>query len=150
MDDWAAGVLPISVRPDGKCVVLLGRDSAAKGGKWSDFAGGREGRDATAADTAARELDEETGGVLRASRESLARCMLLRDATPGGRSMWRYALRIGYDAALPARFRGSKDDEKTALAWFPVRRLPPMRRVFAQQMRRDADALEAYAFKTRA
>ena len=140
-DRWAAGVLPVSMH-DGVPVVLLGLDAADKGGKWSDFAGGGEPCDPTPRDTALRELAEETGGAVHLTPAALDRPLLeLRDVTPSGKSLHRYVVRVPYDPDLPGRFRGSKDDEKAALAWFPLDALPPLRRVFWQQMRRDGPVI---------
>lgn len=140
-DRWAAGVLPVSVR-ESVPVVLLGLDARDKGGKWSDFAGGGEGCDPSPRHTALRELDEETGGAVRLTLADLETPLLeLRDVTPSGKSLHRFVVRVPFDPDLPGRFRGSKDDEKAALAWFPLDALPPLRRVFWQQMRRDAPAI---------
>lgn len=138
---WAAGVLPVAVH-HGRPEVLLGLDARDKGGKWSDFAGGGETCDPSPRHTALRELDEETGGVVRMTLADLEAPLLeLRDVTPSGKSLHRYVVRVPFDADLPGRFTGSKDHEKTALAWFPLDALPPLRRVFWQQMRRDGPAI---------
>lgn len=139
---WAAGVLPVAVREDGQPVILLGLDARDKGGKWSDFAGGGESCDPSPKHTALRELDEETGGAVRLTLADLETPLLeLQDVTPSGKSLHRYVVRVTHDASLPDRFRGSKDDEKVALAWWPLDALPPLRRVFWQQMRRDGLAI---------
>ena len=52
----AAGILIVSVSPDGEPVVLLGRDEVRKGGRLSDFAGGADDVDETIDYTAVREL----------------------------------------------------------------------------------------------
>lgn len=149
-DRWAAGVLPVAVREGGRGqpvpVILLGLDARDKGGKWSDFAGGGEECDPSPRHTALRELDEETGGVVRLTLADLEASLLeLRDVTPSGKSLHRYVVRVPYDADLPSRFTGAKDDEKAALAWFPLDALPPLRRVFAQQMRRDGASIARLA-----
>lgn len=141
---WAAGVLPVSMW-HGTPVVLLGRDAPDKGGKWSDFAGGGEAVDATPRHTAVRELAEETGGLLTLPADALDAALEFRDTTPSGKVLHRYVARVAYDPFAPSRFRGAKDDEKVALRWFPLAALPPMRRVFAVQMRRDGPAIERFA-----
>lgn len=65
--------------------------------------------------------------------------------TPSGKVLHRYVVRVPYDPLLPAAFASAKDDEKVALAWFPLAALPPLRRVFAMQMRRDGPAIERFA-----
>lgn len=142
---WAGGVLPVSLGGDGAPVVLLGRDSRDKGGRWSDFAGGGEAVDASPAHTALRELAEETGGALTLRLADLESCLEFRGVTPSGKVLHRYVVRVPYDPRLPAAFTGAKDGEKTALAWFPLARLPPLRRVFGLQLRRDAPAIERFA-----
>lgn len=144
---WAGGILPVAVRDDGVPVALLGRDSRDKGGRWSDFAGGGEAVDASPAHTALRELAEETGGVLPLRLADLESSLQFRDTTPSGKTLWRYVVRVPYDPGLPAAFTGAKDGEKTALAWFPLARLPPLRRVFGLQLRRDGPAIERFAGK---
>lgn len=148
---WAAGVLPVCASPsDGRCMLLLGQDSRSKGGKWSDFAGGGEACDASPLHTAVRELDEETGGLLRwdAGRleEGLRRGDVLefRSVTPSGRDIRRFVVRVPFDPSLPSRFAGSKDDEKVALGWFPMSAMPPLRHVFASQMWRDRHDIAAF------
>lgn len=139
---WAAGVLPVAVEPvTGTVVVLLGRDAADKGAKWSDFAGGGEPEDPSPRHTALRELAEETGGALALTIENLQDALEFRGVTPSGKALHRFVVRVPYDADLPNRFVGSKDDEKTALGWFPLDAPPPLRRVFGQQLRRDASVI---------
>ena len=143
---WAAGVLIVAM--DGPTpVVLLGLDARDKGGKWSDFAGGGEPEDACPRHTAVRELSEETGGVVSLSVGDLepGHAMHFRGTTPSGKVLHRYVVRAAYDPGLPSRFTGSKDDEKVAIAWFPLAALPPLRYVFAQQMRRDGRLIAGYA-----
>lgn len=143
---WAAGVLPVATHPaTGEAMVLLGLDARAKGGKWSDFAGGGEAGDATPAHTALRELAEETGGALTLRLEDLDGAMRLGGVTPSGKRLHRFVARVPFDAALPARFCGAKDREKTAIAWFPLAALPRMRFVFAAQMRADGAAIARFA-----
>lgn len=59
----AAGVLPVSISPEGERVVLLGYGSCSQGGAyrnfWSDF-GGKLDPDETAKEAALREFHEET------------------------------------------------------------------------------------------
>ena len=144
---WAAGVLPVSLRCDGVPVVLLGRDSRDKGGRWSDFAGGGEAEDASPRHTALRELFEETGGVVTMQLSDLEpsdRCLEFSGVTPTGKVLHRYVVRVPYDPRLPEAFAGSKDDEKVALAWFSLDSLPAMRRVFEIQMRRDGPAIRRF------
>lgn len=141
---WAGGVLPVSVRDDGVAVMLLGRDSREKGGRWSDFAGGGEAQDASPRHTAIRELAEETGGALTMRPSDLDSCMEFRGTTPSGKVLHRYVVRIPYDPHLPGTFVSAKDDEKIALGWFPLASPPPLRRVFAMQMRRDAPAIQQF------
>lgn len=137
---WAAGVLPVSL--DGSTpVVLLGRDCRAKGGGWSDFAGGRETCDDSPAETALRELAEETGGAVAVTDSQMADALVFTDLTPSGNPIYRFVVTVPFDAAIPSRFRGSKDDEKVALRWFPLAALPRMRRVFAEQMKRDVSSI---------
>lgn len=143
---WAAGVLPVCVH-GGVPMVLLGLDARAKGGKWSDFAGGGEPEDASPAHTALRELAEETGNALVLRRDDLAGALHFRSTTPSGKTLHRYVVAVPYDD-VPSRFRGSKDDEKVALAWWPLHGLPPLRRVFDAQMRADSDAIHQFAIKT--
>lgn len=138
MGEWAAGVLPVAVAPTGEVVVLLGLDAVSKGGQWSDFVGGHEPEDASPRHTALRELAEETGHMLPLSLVDLDSSLELRGTTPSGKQLHRFAVCIPFDAGLPGRFTGSKDDEKVVLEWFDLRRLPRMRRVFRDQMRRDA------------
>lgn len=148
---WAAGILPVAVHPvDGGAMVLLGRDEWSKGGHWSDFAGGGEREDACPRHTALRELQEETGGALTMRLADLDGALEFRGATPSGKALHRYVVAMAYDAALPSRFRGSKDGEKMAMAWFPLRELPRLRRVFGLQMREDAPAIAAFAVKSAA
>ena len=155
---WAAGVLPVRVDDDagdaaggGPAVkVLLGRDSRAKGGRWSDFVGGGEPWDEGPEATARRELAEETTGAvalppgLLESREALR----FRDRTPGGKDLHRFAVFVSDDAPGPVVVDLGKfvpHDEKTALAWFDVTELPPMRRPFEAQVRRDLDVIVPWA-----
>lgn len=61
----AAGVLPYA-RHAGEVEVLLGCEPRSDRGQaqlWTDFTGGRNGMDASALDTAAREFSEETRGA---------------------------------------------------------------------------------------
>lgn len=141
---WAAGVLPVAVTDDG-VMVLLGRDSRDKGGRWSDFAGGGEAVDASPRHTALRELAEETGGALTLSLTDLDSALQFRDRTPSGKVLHRYVATVPHDPGLPTKFTGAKDGEKTALAWFPLASPPPLRRVFESQLRRDAPAIERFA-----
>jgi 8-oxo-dGTP pyrophosphatase MutT (NUDIX family) len=140
-DTWAAGVLLVADGPFGERLLLLGRDSGAKSGGWSDFAGGRESCDTDPVATAIRELEEETSGVVRMTRAELERSLLktFRDVTPGGRAITRYLVAAEYDARLPTRFDPLRchGGEKTALGWFDVADLPRLRRVFGDQMRRE-------------
>lgn len=141
---WAAGVLPVAARA-GVPVALLGLDARSKGGKWSDFAGGGEPEDPTPAHTALRELAEETGGALALGHEELRAALRFSGVTPSGKALHRYVVKIQYDEMIPARFSGSKNDEKVALAWFPLHSLPPLRRAFDAQMRLDNRAISRYA-----
>lgn len=142
---WAAGILPTALHPvSGSPMVLLGRDSRSKGGHWSDFAGGGEAEDATPCHTAIRELAEETGGLLRMAPEDLRGALEFRGTTPSGKTLYRYIVPIAYDASLPGRFTDSHGGEKTAVAWFHLGALPPMRRVFWQQMRADQAAIARF------
>lgn len=137
---WAAGVLPVSVRPDGEPVALLGLDAWSKGGKWSDFAGGAEPGDASPEDTALRELREETGGkCVRLCAADLGNAMCVRDETPSGKVIVRFVARVPWDPDAPRRF--VPNAEKTAAAWFELRRLPRLRYVFYCQMERDMPRL---------
>lgn len=121
-------------------MVLLGLDAADKGGKWSDFAGGGEPGDDTPWHTALRELDEETGGIVKVDH---TQCIdEMHGVTPSGKHLHRYVVRIPFDSDLPSRFRESKDDEKVAIGWFALRQLPPLRRVFWSQMRTDGARIE--------
>lgn len=148
MQRWAAGVLPVAVHPHaGTPMLLLGLDARSKGGKWSDFAGGGEACDASPHHTALRELAEETGGTLTLSTADLADALEFRGTTPTGKSLFRYVVRVDFDDTIQTRFRGSKDDEKIALDWFPLHALPPLRRSFALQMRADAPAIRDYALR---
>lgn len=139
---WAAGVLPVAVTPEGAVVALLGKDNASKGGRWSDFAGGGEACDAAPRDTALRELDEETGGVVCVDLEG---ALEFTSTTPSGKTLHRYVVRVPFDEDLPKRFGGSKDDEKVEVAWFALGALPPLRHVFWRQMREDTPAIAAFA-----
>lgn len=146
---WAAGVLPVAWHPGapgspGEPMVLLGRDAPTKGGKWSDFAGGGEAGDASPAHTALRELAEETGGALTLAPRDLEGALVFTSTTPSGKVLHRYVVRVDYDPALPRRFTGSKGGEKRGLAWFPLRALPPLRRVFLVQMREDQRDIERF------
>lgn len=143
-ESWAAGVLPVSA-VDGMPVVLLGRDARSKGGKWSDFTGGGEPEDADPRHTALRELEEETGGAVAMRLEDLDGGLHFEGTTPSGKILHRYIVRVPYDQDLPLRFRGSKDDEKDAVAWFPLAALPPLRHVFWLQMREDRRPIARYA-----
>jgi hypothetical protein len=61
----AAGVLPYA-HQKGELKILLGcepRDDRGDEHFWTDFTGGRDGTDASALQTAARELSEETRGA---------------------------------------------------------------------------------------
>lgn len=142
---WAAGVLPVSVHA-GVPMVLLGLDARGKGGKWSDFAGGGEPEDASPVHTALRELAEETGGALTLRQADLAGALPFRGTTPSGKTLYRYVVKIPYED-VPSRFAGSKNDEKTRLAWFPLHDLPPLRHAFDRQMQRDTDAIHLYAVR---
>lgn len=135
---WAAGILPVAMRGDTP-VALLARDSPAKGGHWSDFAGGGEACDAGPEETALRELREESGGCVRMGREDLARALRRRDRTPRGKVLHRFIVKVPYDPGLPSRF--TPNDEKTEMGWFPLRSLPRMRRAFAIQMALDNAAI---------
>ncbi len=138
---WAAGVLPVAVHPvTGAAMVLLARDAQSKGGHWSDFAGGREPEDAAPQDTALRELREETGGGLVMRHDHLRGALEFRGTTPSGKTLYRYVVRMPLvDVALGV------NDEKTALAWFPLDALPPLRYVFRHQMQRDREAIRRFA-----
>lgn len=61
-----------------------------------------------------------------------------------GKVLHRYVVRIPYDPHLPDRLVSAKDDEKVAMAWFPLASPPPLRRVFAMQMRRDTPAIQQF------
>lgn len=144
---WAAGVLPVCVH-DGVAMVLLGLDARSKGGKWSDFAGGGEPEDASPAHTALRELDEETGGAVVVTHEDLRASLRFQGVTPSGKTLHRFVAVVEYDESVSMRFPGSKDQEKVALAWFPLHALPPLRRCFDAQMRVDADAIRRFVKDT--
>ena len=146
---WAAGILPVAVH-DGTPFVLLGKDSRCKGGKWSDFAGGGEAVDETPRHTALRELDEETGGCVSMTLDDLQNCMVFQSTTPSGKVLHRYIVRVEYDPHLPARFSGSKDDEKAGIDWFPLGALPPLRHVFWKQMLEDRRRIAVFATTGRA
>lgn len=146
---WAAGVLPVAWHPGapgwpGEPVVLLGRDAPSKGGTWSDFAGGGEAGDESPVHTALRELAEETGGALTLAPRDLDGALVFTGTTPSGKVLHRYVVRVDYDPTLPRRFTGSKGGEKRGLAWFPLRALPPLRRVFLLQMRQDQRDIERF------
>jgi 8-oxo-dGTP pyrophosphatase MutT (NUDIX family) len=127
--------------PRGERLVLLGRDSSWKGGGWSDFAGGKEEEDSDPVDTAIRELREETSGVVRMTREELEASLVrtFTDVTPSGRAITRYIVAAKFDEKLPRRFdpRSCHGEEKTAIGWFDIERLPRLRRVFRIQMQRE-------------
>lgn len=144
---WAAGVLPVSTMDDETPVVLLGRDARWKGGGWSDFAGGGETVDASPEDTALRELEEETSGLVRLERADLLVAARFRDVTPRGKTLHRFVVRVPFDPSLPDRF--VENPEKVAIAWFALNKLPYLRRVFETQMRRDAEAIATYAAAAR-
>ena len=129
----------MSVAPDGEPVVLLGRDEARKGGRYSDFAGGAEEKDETIAHTAARELLEEAGGVVEVNAGDLLDAPVFEDETPSGKIITRFVVRVPFDPYIHARFGRERrgDGEKQDLRWFALRRLPPMRLCFAKQMARD-------------
>ena len=146
---WAAGVLPVAWHSrgagwPGEAMVLLGRDAPSKGGTWSDFAGGGEAGDESPVHTALRELAEETGGALTLAPRDLDGALVFTGTTPSGKVLHRYVVRVDYDPALPRRFTGSKGGEKRGLAWFPLRALPPLRRVFLLQMRQDQRDIERF------
>lgn len=144
---WAAGIMPVSVTPEGVPVVLLGRDAISKGGAWSDFCGGSERIDAGPHDTALREFWEETAGAMRLP--DLQHAILFRDRTPSGKELLRYVARVPFDPAVTERFDPDKckNREKVELRWFELCRLPPMRRMFAAQMRRDAERIALFALE---
>ena len=139
----AAGILIVSVAPDGEPVVLLGRDDASKGGRWSDFAGGSDEIDETIAHTATRELREEAGDAVVVTVGALRDAPSVEDETPSGKKIVRFVVRVPFDPSVHARFRRERrgDGEKTDLRWFSLRHLPPMRLCFARQMARDASRI---------
>jgi len=144
---WAAGILPVAVHR-GVPMVLLGRDHASKGGKWSDFAGGGEACDPSPRHTALRELSEETGGTVALRLDDLDRALTFHSTTPSGKTMYRFIVAVPYDESVPLSFKGAHNDEKVALGWFPLACLPPLRRVFWLQMRQDGHAIADFVKQT--
>jgi 8-oxo-dGTP pyrophosphatase MutT (NUDIX family) len=141
--DWAAGICPITVYR-GKVWILLGRDSKDKGGRWSDFTGGKESIDKIPRSTALRELREETGGAVQTDLKDYKTFI---DVTPSGKSVYKFVAWIDYDHAIPLKFRNSKDDEKVELGWFELEKLfeIPMRYVFRKFVRDNYESIVEFA-----
>ena len=127
----AAGVLCYDVAADGTLMILLCQFYGGKAGSrtyrerhsaWTVAGGKRTPGDATAEATAARELEEETGGLLDARRVE----PLLRDGwwNPQG-AFVLFPLRVSGLGDLPVRFaaRASPQTEgrsTRALMWLPL------------------------------
>ena len=103
------GLLPVAVR-DGRLVFLLGKEQRRPGvtkGAWSDFGGGREGKE-TPFQTAIREGAEELDGFLGVGGALRARVRDNMLATLRVRGFSTYMFLVPYDPFLPGYFNGSR------------------------------------------
>jgi 8-oxo-dGTP pyrophosphatase MutT (NUDIX family) len=136
------GLLPVA-RRGGEIVFLFGRE--ASGGKWSDFGGGREGRE-THWQTAIREGAEELCGFLGSERNLAARVRQRAVAEVRVGLGATYVFEIDYDPLLPVYFNNNHrfiakhlpqivgaDNglfEKSVIEWFSLADLRKRRRSF--------------------
>ena len=98
-----AGLLPVTIHK-GKILYLLGREHEDK--KWSDFGGGREGRESHF-ETALREGCEELNGFFGCKshlKKYVKENMLLQVNKNGFTS---YVFYVPYDDKLPAYFENN-------------------------------------------
>ena len=110
-----AGVVPISTAPNGVVYALLGREKYVKNWssslKWSGFEGGNTGSE-TAAVNAAREMIEESLGMVFSDKDSLIQMLDTKNyiaqiavKTMGGsRTHVTYIKYVPWDPDLPVRF----------------------------------------------
>ena len=97
------GLLPVTIH-EGKLLFLLGREHDEK--KWSDFGGGREGRESHF-DTALREGCEELNGFFGCKthlKNTVKRNMVLEVSKNGFTSFIFY---VPYDPYLPGYFENN-------------------------------------------
>ncbi len=159
---YASGILPVSRRPDGTVVFLVGKD--VRDGTWSDFGGKCERGDrGDPMNTAVREFYEETLGCIVGpwglrQRMTPDNCVALKGVTQNGHPYWMYVLEVPYlpqarttFAKFLAFLRYKNVDlpliEKTDLAWVELPELMAMqkRHVFGVTVERNADALRKVA-----
>ncbi len=110
-----AGVVPISVSPNGQVYALLGRENYVKGWssslKWSGFEGGNQG-DESATENAARELYEESLGLLFSDITTVIEMLEMKNyiariavkTLNGTKTHVTYLKYIPWDADLPSKF----------------------------------------------
>ena len=98
-----AGVLPVAVK-DGEIYLLLSRERMLNSldpdrGLWSDFGGGRKGKE-NAYQNAVREAYEESYGMIGSKKE--IRDMIRDDLL--GKINQTYVIKVDYDKDLPKKF----------------------------------------------
>lgn len=125
-DHCAAGVLPYA-RYQGRTYFLLGKESGSR--VWCDF-GGLKDRGESSLKTAARELVEESRGVLGSQSGIEARIssqMPLQTPVNRG-SYYTYLHEVPFDPSLPSRFSSVRPSnrsemEKTEIAWLDAQKI---------------------------
>ena len=159
---YASGILPVSRRPDGTVVFLIGKD--VRDGTWSDFGGKCERGDrGDPMNTAVREFYEETLGCVVGpwclrKRMTADNCLALKGVTQNGHPYWMYVLEVPYlpnvrttFAKILAFLRYKNVDlpliEKTDVTWVELDELAvvPKRHVFDVTVTRHSDALRRAA-----
>lgn len=159
---YAAGILPVSRRPDGTVVFLIGKD--VRDSTWSDFGGKCERVDRSdPMNTATREFYEETLGCIVGpwglrQRMAQGQCITLKSTTQNGHPYIMYVMEVPYIpnarttfAKFVAFLRFKSVDlplvEKTDIAWVDVDELMACkkRHVFGATVERHVDILHRVA-----
>jgi len=151
----AGGVLPVA-RHRGRIYFLFGRE--AHDGKWSDFGGGKEGKE-THWQTAMREGSEELNGFFGSASEVAELVKNHGVIELHSEGYTTFVFEIDYDDNLPHYFAKNhrfikkhlprevtKNNglfEKSAVAWFSLSEMRRSRQFFRHFYRRTVDQLIA-------
>ncbi|MCL4200417.1 NUDIX hydrolase [Patescibacteria group bacterium] len=106
------------VERDGALLLVKRSPGISEGGKWS-LPSGYLDRDETAAQGALRELKEETGW------DGEVRSLFIIKTDPHRPHEDRQNVSFHF-LITPTKQTGVKDGESTAVAWVPIRELPPL------------------------